>query len=170
MILQVLHYPDPLLKKKSEPITEITPAIKQLAADMAETMYAEDGIGLAAPQIGQLVRMVVIDLSGPSERTNMRVYVNPVIEALSDEMEPGEEGCLSVPGLRSDVKRYTRIRMNATDLEGKPIVEEAEGLMAICMQHECDHLDGVLFIDHISRLKKNLYDRKLKKRAALEKE
>lgn len=170
MILQVLHYPDPLLKKRSETITKITPELRQLAEDMAETMYAEDGIGLAAPQVGQLVRMVVIDLSGPEERSNLRVYVNPVLEPLDDEMEPGEEGCLSVPDLRSDVKRYTRVRMKATDLEGNLIEEEAHGLMAVCMQHECDHLDGVLFVDRISRLKKNMYDRKLKKRAAREKE
>lgn len=164
MALEVLQYPDPRLKNKSEPITEITPEIKALAKEMAEAMYENDGIGLAAPQVGHFVRMVVIDLSGPSERSALKVYINPEIEVLDDEELESEEGCLSVPDLRSTVTRAAKVRVKALDLDGNPFEEEGEELQAICFQHEFDHLDGVLFIDRISRLKRRLYDDKLKKK------
>lgn len=164
MRLPVLQYPDPRLKEKSVPVTEITDEIKQLAADMIETMYAEDGIGLAAPQVGRQIRMIVIDLSGPSEQKGATVYINPKLEILDDECVESEEGCLSVPELRANVKRAAKVRVTALGLDGKAFSEEVDELGAICLQHECDHLDGVLFVDHLSRLKRKLYNDRIKKR------
>lgn len=161
---EVLQYPDPTLRKKAVPVTEITDEIRKLADDMIETMYADDGIGLAAPQVGESIRMVVIDLSGPSRRDGATVYINPELEMVGDELVESEEGCLSVPDLRSNVKRQAVVRVKALDLEGKEFTEDAEDIAAICLQHECDHLDGVLFVDHISRLKRNIYDTKIKKK------
>ena len=165
MELEVLQYPDPRLKKIAAPINEITPRIKQLASDMAESMYAHNGIGIAAPQIGEPIRMIVMNLSGPSERNALKVYVNPVLEKLDEELVVSEEGCLSVPEYRSNVKRSARVRVLAQDLEGHLMEHEAEDLEAICLQHECDHLDGKLFIDRISRLKRGLYDSRIKKKS-----
>ena len=162
MILEVLTYPHPVLKKRAEAITEITPELRALAANMIETMYDYDGIGLAAPQVGQLVRMIVIDITGPEERADARVFVNPVLELLGEEVE-SEEGCLSVEEYRTTVIRHSRVRVQATDLDGNAIDFETDGMLAICLQHECDHLEGTLFIDRISRLKRNLYDAKVKK-------
>ena len=164
MELEVLQYPDPRLKKIAAPIREITPAIRQLAADMAASMYAHNGIGLAAPQIGESVRMIVTDISGSSGRNSLKVYINPVLEKLDEETVVSEEGCLSVPDYRSNVKRSARVRILAQDLEGSPVEHAAEDLEAVCLQHECDHLDGKLFIDRISHLKRVLYNSKLKKK------
>lgn len=164
MKLPVLQYPDPRLKEKSVPVEEITGEIKKLAEDMIETMYAEDGIGLAAPQVDKRIRMVVIDLSGPSRRENPVVYINPKLEVLDDECLVGEEGCLSVPDLKADVKRAAKVRVTALGLDGKEFSHEADDIGAICLQHECDHLDGVLFVDHLSRLKRKLYNDRIKKR------
>lgn len=161
---EVLQYPDPRLRKKAVPVMDITDDIRALAEDMVETMYADDGIGLAAPQVGEGIRMVVIDLSGPNRREGATVYINPELEALDEEVVESEEGCLSVPELRSNVKRRAKVRVHALDLEGKEFTEEAEDVASICLQHECDHLDGVLFIDHLSRLKRNIYDTKVKKK------
>ncbi len=170
MLLEVLKYPHPILAKKSAPVTVFTPELEALARDMAETMYENEGIGLAAPQIGKNIRMVVIDLSGPSERSGAKAYINPVLEPLSDEILESEEGCLSVPDYRSNVKRLQRVRVRAQNLKGEHFAEDAEDLLAICLQHECDHLDGRLFLDHISRLKRSLYEGKLKKRLKTEAE
>ena len=159
---EVLTYPHPLLKKRAEPVTEITPEIRQLAADMAETMYENDGIGLAAPQVGELVRLVTIDLSGPENREELLTLVNPELELSGEEIE-SEEGCLSVEEYRAPVARFSKVRVRATDLDGKPLEFEAEDLLAVCLQHECDHLEGTLFIDRISRLKRSLYDAKVRK-------
>lgn len=164
MKLPVLQYPDPRLKEASRPVAEITDEIKKLAEDMIETMYAEEGIGLAAPQVDQRIRMVVIDLSGPAKREGAIVYINPELEVLDDELIIGEEGCLSVPDLKADVKRASRVRVKALGLDGKPFSHEADDIGAICLQHECDHLDGVLFVDRLSRLKRKLYNDKVKKR------
>lgn len=167
MKLEVLQYPDPRLKQASKTITEITPEIRQLAADMADAMYEHDGIGLAAPQVGRFVRMITVDLSGPSERAALHTYINPELEPLpcdDDDVLESEEGCLSVPDYRANVKRHAKVRLKALDLDGNLVQREAVDLEAICLQHECDHLDGKLFIDRISRLKKGLYDSKLKKR------
>ncbi len=165
MILPVLKYPDPRLTRKAEPVREITPAIRELAQNMAETMYAREGIGLAAPQVGEALRLVVIDISGPEKREDLRVLVNPVLVLSGSEME-GEEGCLSVPDYRAKVCRRERVHVEATNLDGAPVIFDAEDLLAICVQHESDHLDGVLFIDHISRLKRGMLDRKIKKKGA----
>jgi peptide deformylase len=169
MLLEVLQYPDPRLKLRSEPIAEITPDIKKLAADMAETMYKEEGIGLAAPQVGRLLRMIVVDISGPSKKEALRVYVNPTLTPLpalpgEDEYQTSEEGCLSVPDYRSNVKRHGRVLLKALDLDGKSVELEASDLEAVCLQHECDHLDGTLFLARLSPLKRHLYEDKVKKR------
>lgn len=164
MKLPVLQYPDPRLKEKSAPVGEITPELEKLAEDMIETMYGQDGIGLAAPQVDRRIRMVVIDLSGPSERKGATVYINPRLEVLDDALVVGEEGCLSVPDFKADVKRAARVRVTATGLDGKEFSEEHDETGSICLQHECDHLDGVLFVDHLSRLKRKLYTDRLKKR------
>lgn len=162
MILEILAYPDPRLALKAEEIKEITPEIRTLAADMLETMYENDGIGLAAPQVGHPIRLVVMDLSGPEKREAPQVFINPTLELLGEKRK-AEEGCLSVPGYRNDVMRYEQALLKAMDLDGNPIETEAEDLFSICIQHECDHLEGVLFIDRVGRLKRSLYDSRLKK-------
>lgn len=163
MIRQLLFYPDPVLARRADEITEFTPELKALAHDMAETMYANDGIGLAAPQIGESIRLVVIDISGPNVRDDLRYLVNPVIVAHSEETVESEEGCLSVLNYRSTVERAAQVTVTARDLDGNELTIEADDLLAICLQHELDHLHGTLFIDHISRLKRSLYDKKVKK-------
>ena len=163
MIRPVLQYPDPRLSRKAEPVSAITPELKELAADMAETMYARDGIGLAAPQVVENIRLVVMDVSGPEKREDLRVLVNPVL-TLSGRDVDSEEGCLSVADYRSTVCRKELVHVEATDLDGNPLSFDADGLLAICVQHECDHLNGTLFIDHISRLKRTMFDRKIQKK------
>lgn len=162
MPLTILTYPDPRLKEKAKEIEEITPQIKQLAADMAEAMYAGEGIGLAATQVGECCRLAVVDLTGPDRREELMVLVNPRIVAAEGEIET-EEGCLSVRSYRSKVRRAAKVRVKAQDLEGRDVVLDADDLLAVCLQHEIDHLDGTLFIDHISRLKRVMYDKKVEK-------
>lgn len=162
MICEVLHYPDPRLAEKSKPIDEVTEEIKELAEAMVETMYKEEGIGLAAPQVGALHRLVVVDISGPEVRKELMTLVNPEI-ITADGSCDSEEGCLSVPGYRAKVRRSETVTVKAQDLEGNDVTIEADGLLAICLQHEIDHLDGVLFIDKLSRLKRSMYDKKVKK-------
>ena len=164
MILPVLQYPDPRLKKKSLPIDEITPEIRELAANMIETMYARNGIGLAAPQVGAHVRLIVVDLSGPEKQEGAQVFINPKLTLSGPEVE-SEEGCLSVKDFNATVRREQYVHLEALDLEGNIVSLDADDLFAICLQHECDHLDGLLFIDHISTLKRMMYDKKLKKKA-----
>lgn len=164
MILEIVKYPDPRLKRVAEPVAEITDEIRALAANMAETMYDAPGVGLAAPQVGENVRMVVIDASGPEEKKDLRVLINPELELRGEIIVSEGEGCLSVPlNYRADVKRHDKVLLRALDLDGKPLEEEWEGFAAIVVQHECDHLEGTLFIDHISRLRRTLYDTKVKK-------
>ena len=163
MIREVLTYPNPLLKKTAEPVAAITPEIRDLVKDMVETMYEYDGIGLAAPQIGELVRVVTVDISGPQAREDLKILINPELEPLGGDEVESEEGCLSVEDYRSTVSRAERVTVRAIDLEGNPLEFEADGLLAVCLQHECDHLEGKLFIDRISRLKRTLYDTKVKK-------
>jgi len=162
MICEVLHYPDSRLAEKSKPVEEITEEIKELAEAMVKTMYEEDGVGLAAPQVGALHRLVVIDVSGPEVRNDLITLINPEIISKDGSCD-SEEGCLSVPGYRAKVKRAETVTVKAQDLDGNDVTIEAEGLLAICLQHEIDHLDGVLFIDKISRLKRSMYDKKVKK-------
>ncbi|MDL2279532.1 peptide deformylase [Desulfovibrio sp. OttesenSCG-928-G11] len=164
MILPVLQYPDPRLSLVAEAVGDITPELRELAANMVETMYARDGIGLAAPQVGAALRLVVIDVSGPEKREDLRILVNPRITLLGGELD-SEEGCLSVLDYSACVTRRERALVEATDLEGRPLSFEADGRLAICVQHECDHLEGLLFIDRISRLKRGMLDRKLLKKA-----
>lgn len=163
MIRKVLRYPDERLAACCKDVVEINDEIRQLASDMVETMYREDGIGLAAPQVGAMIRLIVVDVSGPDKRESLMTFVNPRLEALGDDMVETEEGCLSVPELRAKVARFEKVRLTALDLDGKEVSLEADGLFSICLQHEIDHLDGRLFIDRISRLKRSLYDAKVKK-------
>ena len=160
-ILPIVQFPNPVLAMNCQPVQEINDQIRRLAADMGETMYKAPGVGLAAPQVGEPIRMVVLDVS--EEKNNLMTLINPVITLRSQEQEIGEEGCLSLPGIWEKVSRSTEITLKYTDLEGKEQELHADGLLAICIQHELDHLDGTVFIDHLSRLK---YDRacaKLKK-------
>ena len=168
---EVLQFPDPRLKKKSEPVGEITDEIRALAQDMIEVMYDEPGIGLAAPQVGEAVRMIVMDTEWTEEgaERDPLVMINPEIVE-RDGKAVSHEGCLSVPDFTADVERAERVRVRGTDLDGNPIEEEAEGLRAFCFQHEIDHLDGVLFIDRISRLKRSMYVKRRKKALRLEQE
>lgn len=152
-ILPIVQYPDARLSTPCKPVTEFTEELKTLAADMAETMYKAPGVGLAAPQIGRLIRMVVIDVS--EEKNDLRVFINPVLSLVDEELIEGEEGCLSLPGLYEKVKRPAHVHVKAQDLEGKFFEYDCDELLAVCIQHECDHLDGVVFIDHLSRLKKS---------------
>lgn len=166
---EVVQFPDPRLKLVSKPITQITDEIRELAADMIEVMYDEPGIGLAAPQVGASVRMFVIDTEWSDEEIGRHplVVINPEISE-RDGRITWDEGCLSVPDYNAIVERDARITLRGLDLDGQPIVEHAEGLRAVCIQHEVDHLDGILFIDRISRLKRGLYVKKRRKQLAEE--
>ncbi len=166
---EVVQFPDPRLKLVSRPIGEITDEIRQLAADMIEVMYDEPGIGLAAPQVGASVRMFVIDTEWSDEEVGRQplVVINPEISEREGRIT-WDEGCLSVPDYNAVVERDAAITLRGIDLDGKPIVERAEGLRAVCIQHEVDHLDGILFIDRISRLKRSLYVKKRRKQLAEE--
>jgi peptide deformylase len=168
---QVLQFPDPLLKRASEPIAEVTDAICTLAREMCEVMYDEPGIGLAAPQLGEGVRLIVVDTEWSEEGREQSplVLVNPeIVEAEGSIV--WNEGCLSVPDFTADVERHGRVVVKGLDLDGKPYEEEATELRAVCFQHEIDHLDGILFIDRISRLKRSMYVKKRKKQLRLEAE
>ena len=156
----VLVLPDQRLRAVADPIEKIDAEIKTLAKDMLDTMYDAPGIGLAAPQVGVLKRIVVMDLAAEGEPPAPLVLINPEITRMSDDTVVTEEGCLSIPELYYDVERPAAITVEYTDLDGKRVTEEAEGRFAIVIQHELDHLDGVLYIDYLSRLKR---DRVLKK-------
>jgi peptide deformylase len=166
---EVVQFPDPRLKFVSKPITQITDEIRQLAHDMIEVMYDEPGIGLAAPQVGASVRLFVIDTEWSDEEVgrNPLVVINPEISEREGRIT-WDEGCLSVPDYNAVVERDAKITLRGLDLDGNPIVERAEGLRAVCIQHEVDHLDGILFIDRISRLKRGLYVKKRRKQLAEE--
>jgi peptide deformylase len=160
--LPILEYPDPRLRIRAEPVTQVDDELRQLAADMLETMYAAPGIGLAATQVNVHKRMLVLDVS--EERDEPMVFVNP--QLLETEGRVGnEEGCLSVPGLYETVERAERIKVRALDLDGKPFELEADGILAICIQHEMDHLDGKLFVDYLSDLKRERFKKRLLKKA-----
>ena len=167
MLRPVLQYPDPTLAKISEPVAEINDDIRALAQDLLDTLTTVGGVGIAAPQIGVLKRVVVIDVSqeknDPDLPQDFRVFVNPVVTVLDPKGHEENEGCLSVPDLRAKVKRPRRVALDALDLDGKPVHIEGEGYYGACMQHETDHLDGKLFIDYLSYLKRSLYDKKIRK-------
>ena len=153
----------PTLKKKSEPVAKVDDALRALMDDMLETMYAAPGIGLAAIQVGEPVRVIVMDLSRGEGARQPRFFVNPEIVWASEETVPYEEGCLSVPEIYDEVERSAQVRVRYLGYDGQPVEEDAEGLYAVCIQHEIDHLNGVLFIDHLSRLKRDRAVAKVKK-------
>jgi peptide deformylase len=161
-VLDILKYPDPQLAKAALPVANITDATVQLISDMLDTMYAAPGVGLAATQVGVLQRIVVLDVDHENPRTRVYKLVNPVITH-SQGLLVWEEGCLSVVDFTAEVQRAEEIQVVALDEYGKELKIQAEGLLAVALQHEIDHLDGKLFIDRISRLKRDLYTRRRKK-------
>lgn len=164
MILNILHYPDERLREPGKKIDEVTPSIKALIEDMAETMYAAPGVGLAATQVGEAYQLFLVDIATDDEPSDLRVFVNPeIVEKHGDTTF--EEGCLSFPGAQEEIERAERILVRALDREGRPFELEAEGLLAIAIQHEYDHLQGILMIDRVGPLKKRLLHRKMLKRA-----
>jgi peptide deformylase len=164
MAIREIHtYPSPVLKDAAKPVTEIDGVIAGLVDDMAETMYAAPGIGLAAPQVGVLKRVIVLDVAREGEEPQPLRLANPEVVWVSDEDVTYNEGCLSVPEHYADVARPKACRVTYIDHENKPQEIAAEGLLATCLQHEIDHLDGVLFIDHLTSLKRNIILRKLLK-------
>ncbi len=167
-ILNIRKFPDPILKKKAEPVKEITGEIQRLIDDMAETMYAAPGVGLAAPQIGRSIQLVVIDTnSRDNDRKELITLINPQIIEQSGETL-WEEGCLSVTDYTADVKRAEMVVVKGLDREGKETVISGEGLLSIVLQHEIDHLNGMLFIDRLGLIKKDLVQRRLRKQAKVE--
>ena len=161
-ILEILHFPDPRLRTRAQPVAAVDDAVRRLVDDLFETMYAAPGIGLAATQVDVHRRVLVIDVS--EDRSAPRCFINPEIVARDGEEEM-DEGCLSVPGVYDKVRRAERIRVRALDRAGKPFELEADGLLAVCIQHEMDHLDGKLFVDYLSGLKRQRIRRKLEKEA-----
>jgi peptide deformylase len=163
-IRTILHYPDPRLRQKAMPVTQVTPELEKLIDDMAETMYAAPGVGLAATQIGEAHRIFIVDIAAEDEPSNLMVFINPEI-VTTDGTQTGSEGCLSFPGVTEDVKRAANVSVRAMDRSGKAFELEADGLLAVAVQHELDHLDGVLMIDRVGMLKKRIIQRKMQKRA-----
>src|SRR5680860_209016 len=161
MILDILEYPDPRLRTIAKPVDKLTDADLTLIDDMFETMYDAPGIGLAATQVDVHKQIVVMDLS--EDNSEPRVFINPQIEVLDGEREAMQEGCLSVPGFYEDVERIEHCIIRAQDRDGKPFEIEARGLLAVCIQHEMDHLNGKLFVDYLSNLKRNRIRKKLEK-------
>ncbi len=159
-ILNILHFPDPRLRNRAEPVESVDDGIRQLVDDMLETMYDAPGIGLAATQVNVARQLVVIDIS--EERNDPLVLINAEILE-KDGMEEMEEGCLSVPGFFEKVQRADRVRVRALDRDGEAFEMEAEGLLAVCIQHELDHLEGKLFVDYLSSLKRQRIQKKLEK-------
>ena len=162
MIREILEYPDPRLREVAKPVAEVTPEIQALVDDMAETMYAAPGCGLAATQLGIPHRIFVVDCAAEDEPSQLLAFINPeFIE--KDGVQTWEEGCLSFPGVTEEIKRAERVKIRALDRNGKSFEIEADGLLAVALQHENDHLDGVLMIDKLSALKKRMMGRKLAK-------
>ncbi|WP_455476037.1 peptide deformylase [Bartonella sp. B17] len=164
-IRSLVTLPDPVLRKLSEPIERVDSAIQKLADDMLDTMYDAEGIGLAAIQVGIPLRMLVIDISRDDTTKNPLVIINPEILWFSDERNIYKEGCLSIPDYYAEVERPKRIRVRYNDCQGKQREIEADHLLATCLQHEIDHLNGCLFVDHISKIKRDMVIRKFKKRS-----
>jgi len=159
-ILDILEYPDPRLRTRANPVDRVDDAVRQLVDDMLETMYDAPGIGLAANQVNVHRRIIVVDVS--ENRDDPHAFINPALTLLGGSVET-EEGCLSVPGFYEPVTRAERIRVQALDRQGEPVDLEVDGLLAVCIQHECDHLDGKLFVDYLSNLKRNRIRKKLEK-------
>lgn len=165
-IRTILHYPDKRLREPGLPVTDFGPAFQQLVEDMAETMYAAPGVGLAATQLGEAKRLFIIDTAtGDDEPSDLRVFVNPEILSREGEVR-WEEGCLSFPGVHEEIDRAERVVVRALDREGKAFELEADGLLAVAIQHENDHLDGKLMVDHLGIIKRRLVHREMLKRNA----
>ncbi|HMI87598.1 MAG TPA: peptide deformylase [Polyangiaceae bacterium] len=164
-IRDILQYPDKRLRNRAEPIAAVTPEVARLIEDMKETMYAAPGCGLAAPQIGVSLRLFIVDTASEDEPSDLRVFINPEIVSREGKVV-WEEGCLSFPGVHEDIERAAKVVVRAINERGEPVVLEAEGLLGVAVQHENDHLDGVLMIDHMGVLKRRMALRKLQKRAA----
>ncbi len=163
-LLDILTYPDTFLRKKMEPVEKIDSEVEKVITDMAETMYHAPGMGLAAVQVGINKRIIIYDISGPEDNPKLEVLINPVVVEAGGSVMSENEGCLSIPDYRADVKRSEWVKVEALDRNGKPVLIETDGIHATVLQHEIDHLDGVLFIDRISALKREMYKRKVKKR------
>jgi peptide deformylase len=164
MVRTILHYPDKRLREHGKKIASVTDAIRKLIDDMAETMYAAPGVGLAATQIGEALQLFIIDIADSEEPSDLRVFINPEILETDGELT-WQEGCLSFPGVTEEIDRAAHVRVRALDRDGKVFELEAEGLLAVAIQHEYDHLQGQLMIDHMGPLKKRLTHRKMVKRA-----
>lgn len=162
MVKEIKVFPDPVLYRKNENIDRITEAIRDLARDMTETMYEKGGIGLAAPQVGENCQLITVDVSGPQRREDLLVMVNPEIVTTSGDVE-SEEGCLSLPDFKGTVPRAEEITVSWRDLDGGIRELRASGLLACCLQHEIDHLRGMLLVDQVGRLKRNMYEKKMRK-------
>ncbi len=161
-IRKILQYPEPVLREKAKKVTLFDEELRSLVEDMAETMYDAPGVGLAAPQIGESIRLIVVDISVDEENQSYMTLINPKITT-AEGAQIDEEGCLSVPELTSKVKRFKKIVVDFQDIEGKEQQLETEDRFAVVLQHEIDHIKGILFIDHLSSLKRNLYKKKVKK-------
>lgn len=164
MVRTILHYPDKRLREKGQKIEAVTPELCKLIDDMAETMYAAPGVGLAATQIGEALQLFIVDIADNDEPSDLRIFINPEVLESSGEIT-WQEGCLSFPGIQEDIDRAARVRVRAMNRDGKTFELEAEGLLAVAIQHEIDHLQGQLMIDHMGPLKKRLTHRKMVKRA-----
>ncbi len=164
-VLDILTFPNPILKTRAAPVEVVDDEIKQLAADMAETMYAAGGVGLAANQVGVLKRIFVIDIAGDDEPSDLRVFINPELTELKGE-QTGAEGCLSFPGAQEDIKRAKTVHVRALDTEGEPFEMTADGLLAVAIQHENDHIDGILMIDKVGAMKKRKISRQVQRAVA----
>ena len=160
-VLEILEFPDPRLRTQAKPLAEVTDATRALIDDMFETMYDAPGIGLAATQVDVHQRLLVIDVS--EDRSEPLVFINPEIVVLDPDLGEYDEGCLSVPGFYETVRRPQRVKVTALDRDGEPFTREVEGLLAVCLQHEIDHLDGKLFVDYLSPLKRSRIRKKLEK-------
>jgi len=161
--LRLRYYGDPVLRRKADAVPEVTPEIRDLIEAMFATMYVEEGVGLAAPQVGRSVRVFVLDVEDEDRPRVKQAFVNPVLVDRSNETDVSEEGCLSIPTLRADVKRPARAVVEALDADGKPFRMEAEGLLARAIQHEVDHLDGILFLDRLGLITRRLLEAKWKR-------
>ncbi len=166
-ILEIVKYPDPILKQKTQPVGQIDEGIRRLIADMAETMYSAPGVGLAAPQVGSNRRIAVLDVTKADEPRSLIVLINPEIVAAEGECT-WEEGCLSIPDCNEEVKRQKKVCVRFQNLDGEEKTLVGEDLLGVALQHEIDHLDGILFIDRLSRIKRDLLKRRLRKEAERE--